>query len=56
MELNSEILQAVSKRAWKLSWIFVLTALISLFIVLFIIINKELYILENFLKLESKLS
>lgn len=52
MELNSELLQTVSKRAWRLSWIFILTALISLFVSIFLILNKKLYIIDNFIKLE----
>jgi hypothetical protein len=53
MEFTSEILQALSKRAWKLSWIIVLYAILSLFICLSIIVNKELYFLENFVILEK---
>jgi len=53
MEFTSELLQVLSKRAWKLSWILVLYILISLFIILFIIIDKELYIPSNFIALES---
>jgi hypothetical protein len=48
MEFSSELLSALSKRAWRLSWILILYALISITIVLILVINKKLYILSNF--------
>lgn len=53
MEFTSELLQALSKRAWKLSWILVLYILISIFVILFIVIDKQLYIPTNFIALED---
>ncbi|MFW0693932.1 hypothetical protein ACN091_06665 [Aliarcobacter butzleri] len=53
MEFTSEILQAISKRAWKLSWILVAYSILCLGIILFIFIDNELYVLNNFSKIHS---
>ncbi len=47
MEFTSEILQVLAKRAWKLSWILVLYAIVSLVIVVSIFIHKKLFVLSN---------
>ena len=39
MEFTSEILQAISKRAWKLSWILVAYSILCLSIILYIFIE-----------------
>lgn len=53
MEFTSEILQAISKRAWKLSWILVAYSILCLSIILYIFIDNQLYILSNFSKIHS---
>jgi hypothetical protein len=53
MEFTSELLQALSKRAWKLSWIFIVYILFALCVILLIVIHKELYILSNLPTLED---
>lgn len=53
MEFTSEILQALSKRAWKLAWIFILNAVVSISAIITIFFYKKLYILNNISNLED---
>ncbi len=53
MEFTSELLQALSKRAWKLSWIFVIYIIFALSAILLIVVHKELYFLSNLSTLEA---
>ena len=48
MDFSSEFLQSLSKRAWRLSWVLILIALISLMVILSLVLYKNLYIPANF--------
>lgn len=51
--LSLDIFQNLAKRAWKISWVFVLYSVVSFLILLNIIIVKKLYILDNIDKLSQ---
>jgi hypothetical protein len=51
--LTLDIFQNLAKRAWKISWIFILYSAVSFLILLNIIIDKKLYFLDNIDKLSQ---